>query len=51
MLLTSGLVVVDVDPLQLEVGVAMVGSGGVDSVLVRDHLPELKWIEAGSEVK
>ena len=39
--LTSGLVVVDVDPLQLEVGVAMVGSGGVDSVLVRDHLPEL----------
>ena len=36
------LVVVDVDSLELEVRVAVVGSGGVDSVLVRDHLPELR---------
>ena len=39
---TAGLVVVHVDPLQLEVGVSMVGSGGVDAVLVRDDLPELR---------
>ena len=38
----AGLVVVHVDPLQLEVGVSMVGSGGVDAVLVRDDLPELR---------
>merc|ERR1711907_523517 len=35
------LVVVDVDALELEIGVAMVGTGGVDTVLVGDHLPEL----------
>ena len=40
-LATAGLVVVHIDPLQLEVGVSMVGSGGVDAVLVRDDLPEL----------
>ena len=39
---SAGLVVVNVDPLQLEVGVAVVGPGGVDTVLVRDNLPELK---------
>ena len=33
------LTVVDVDALQLQIGVTMVGSGGVDSVLVADHLP------------
>ena len=38
----AGLVVVNVDPLQLEVGVPMVGSGGVDAVLIGDNLPELK---------
>ena len=37
----SGLVVVHVDPLQLEVGVAMVGTGRVDTVLVGADLPEL----------
>ena len=40
-LATAGLVVVHVDALQLEVAVAMVGAGGVDTVLVRDNLPEL----------
>ena len=38
----SGLVKVAVDALQLEVGVAMVRAGGVDSVLVRDDFPELR---------
>ena len=38
---TGGLVVVDIDPLELEVGVSVVGSGGVDTVLVGDDLPEL----------
>merc|ERR1711981_1448833 len=37
----GGLVVVHVDALQLEVRVAMVGSGWVDAVLVGDDLPEL----------
>merc|ERR1711977_772103 len=37
----GGLVVVHVDALQLEVGVAMVGTCGVDTVLVGDDLPEL----------
>ena len=31
---SGGLIVVDVDPLELEVGVTVVGSGGVDSVLI-----------------
>ena len=35
------LVVVNVDSLQLEVRVAMVGTSRVDAVLVGDHLPEL----------
>merc|ERR1712159_599908 len=37
----GGLVVVHVDALQLEVGVAVVGTGGVNTVLIRDNLPEL----------
>lgn len=37
----GGLVEVHVDALQLEVGVAMVGTGGVDTVLVAHDLPEL----------
>ena len=37
----AGLVVVHIDPLQLEVGLPGVGAGGVDAVLVRDDLPEL----------
>ena len=37
----GGLVVVHIDPLELEVGGAAVGAGGVDAVLVGDDLPEL----------
>mmetsp|Transcript_13666 Transcript_13666/g.19951 ORF Transcript_13666/g.19951 Transcript_13666/m.19951 type:complete len:499 (-) Transcript_13666:33-1529(-) len=37
----GGLVVVDVDALELEVGVTVVGAGRVDAVLVRDDFPEL----------
>ena len=40
-LATAGLVVVHVDALQLQVTVTLVGAGGVDTVLVRDNLPEL----------
>ncbi len=38
---TSGFVKVHVDSLELQVGVAVVGAGGVDAVLVGDNLPEL----------
>ena len=39
---TCGLIVVDIDALELQIRVAVVGAGRVDTVLVRDHLPELK---------
>lgn len=39
---TGGLVVVDIDALELEIAVAMVRAGGVDAMLVRDHLPKLR---------
>jgi hypothetical protein len=38
----AGLVVVHIDPFQLQVRVPVVGPGGVDAVLVGDDLPELK---------
>ena len=41
-LAAAGLIVVDVDALELEVGRADVGAGGVDAVLVGDDLPELE---------
>ena len=37
---TSGLVEVDVDSLELEVGVTVVGTGWVNSMFVGDDLPE-----------
>ena len=37
---TSGLVVVDVNSLELEIGVTVVGTGRVNTVLVGDDLPE-----------
>ena len=37
----SGLVKVHVDALQLEVGVSVVGSSGINAVLVGNNLPEL----------
>ena len=39
---TCSFVVVDIDSLQLEVGVTVVGPGWVNAVLIRDHLPKLK---------
>lgn len=42
MQLTRGLVVVDADPVQLQITVSMVGPCGVDAVLVTDHFPELQ---------
>ena len=39
---TSGLVVVYVDPLELEVRVSLVGSGGVYTVLIGDYLHSTK---------
>ena len=41
-LAAAGLIVVDIDPLQLELGGAAVGAGGVDTVLIGDDFPELQ---------
>ena len=41
-ILTGGLIVVDIDPLKLEVGVTVVGTSGVNTVLIRDDFPELE---------
>ena len=38
---TGGLIVVDIDALQLQVRVAVVAAGWVNAMLVGDHLPEL----------
>ena len=38
---TTGFVVVDINSLQLQIGIPMVPSGGVDAVLGAHHLPEL----------
>ena len=38
----GGLIVVDVDPLQLELRGPSIGASGVDAVLIRDDLPELE---------
>jgi len=38
---TSGFVVVDIDSLQLEVRVSVVGTGWVNTVLIGDDFPEL----------
>jgi hypothetical protein len=37
---TSGFVIVDVDSLKLEVGITVIGTGGVDTVLIGDDFPE-----------
>merc|ERR1719186_1890490 len=39
-LAARSLVVVHIDPFQLEVSSALIASGGIDAVLVRDNLPE-----------
>ena len=38
-----GLIIVDVDSFQLQVRVSVVGSGGVDTVFIRNYLPKLKF--------
>lgn len=40
--LTSSFIVVHIDPLQLQVTVAMVTASGVDAMLIAYHLPKLK---------
>jgi len=37
-----GFIVVDVDPLQLKIAVSVVGSSGVDAMLIGDDFPELE---------
>ena len=37
----GGLVVVDVDALELQIGVALVGTGGVNTMFIRNDLPKL----------
>ena len=39
--LTSGLIVVYIDSLELEITVTVVGTSWVDTVLIRDYFPEL----------
>ena len=38
---TRGFVEVDVDALQLQVGVPVICASGVNAMLIRDHFPEL----------
>jgi hypothetical protein len=38
---SGGFVEVNVDSLELEIGVSVVGSSGIDSVFIRDDFPEL----------
>ena len=37
---SGGFIIVDIDSLELEIRVAVVGTCGVDSVFIRDDLPE-----------
>lgn len=53
-MLTCGLIVIDTDPVQLQITVAMVGPGGIDAMLITDHLPELRKMDVenkGHEVQ
>jgi len=47
--LTSSLIVVHVDSLELKIGVTVVGASWVDTVLIGDDLPELKDKEEASD--
>jgi len=47
LLTTGSLVEVDVDALELEVGVTVVGTGGVNTVLVADNLPGSRKKDGG----
>lgn len=39
---TCGLIVIDADPVQLEVAVSVVGPRWVDAMFIADHFPELR---------
>ena len=39
---SRGFIVVDIDPLQLKVRCANIGTSGVNTVLIRNDLPELE---------
>ena len=41
LVITCGLIVIDINPLQLEVRVSMVCASGIDAMFIRDHLPKL----------
>ena len=43
-LATAGLVVVDVDSLQLQLRLANIGASGVNTMLIRDYLPKLQTL-------
>ena len=38
--LTGRFIVINVDSFQLQIGVSMIRAGGVDAVLIGDHLPK-----------
>lgn len=39
--LTGGFIIVDIDPVQLEITVTMVTASWVNTMLITDHFPEL----------
>lgn len=43
--LTWCFIVVDIDPVQLQVTVTMVSASWVNAMLITDHLPKLKYIQ------
>lgn len=40
--LTCGLIIVNTDPVQLQVTVSMVSPCGINAMLIADHFPELQ---------
>lgn len=50
-MLTCGLIVIDTDPVQLQITVSMVGPGGIDAMLITDHLPELRKMGVENKIK
>lgn len=47
--LTGGLVVVDIDPVQLQRRFTHIAAGSIDAMLIADHLPELDQREDEEE--
>jgi len=41
---TRCLIVIDIDPVELEVAVTMICAGGINTMLITDNLPELQDI-------